>query len=382
MLVLQNVIFWGGLAAFALWLSYRWAWAIVVAVGFWPSVLANLGTVWKDVGMGAALMASLAPLAFLRTAQGRYRAPLAILAFVFLCYGAMTRQNAIVAVVPLAALLADGLFPFAKASWKRSIGATGLLLIAILGIYVLFSQLLVSHRQYLWQQSMVFDLVAITLAENQDQFPGSYWRSQPNVSLEHMRELYDPSHSGTLFFTIKPGHHFEFIQSDGPMPQELRDLAWAWARSVAYHPIEYVEHRVRMGRILMAFATPEVCLAFHEGVDDNDLGVPHPDSPLNRTVMRFLHAVRNTFFFRGWLYIAVLLLGLGAVLSRHLPQRSVITAMIASGLLNGLPHLVIGVGCDFRFLFWTVVTALLTFAYFVIQAAATWTGRPTPTEPL
>ncbi len=383
MLVLQNIVFWGGLAAFSLWLSRRWAWAIVLAVGFWPPVFGQLGTVWKDIGMGAAFLASLASIVFLGSTPRRYRAPVAALSFTFLCYATLARQNAILPVLPLVALLANGLLPFERAKWKRTLGAAGVLLITLLGIYLLVDRLLVSHRTYLWQQSMAFDLVGISLAEKHDQFPDSYWRVEPKVSLDQMRELYDPSHSGWLFFTPKPGRHFEFIQTGiEPMPKELQDLAWAWAVTVASHPLDFVVHRARMGRVLFGLGTPEVCLAFQEGVDANDLGVPTSHSPINKAIMRFLHFVRNGVLFRGWIYVLILLLGLAAVALRPGPRRPVIAALALSGLLNALPHLVIGVGCDFRFLFWTVVSALLVTWCFLIQAITVWRAQRAVAEPV
>ncbi len=66
MLVLQNAVFWFALALLAFVVIRRpfWQTMFVLVAGFWPPTYASLGTIWKDVGMQAFLLASVAAILY------------------------------------------------------------------------------------------------------------------------------------------------------------------------------------------------------------------------------------------------------------------------------------------------------------------------------
>src|SRR5690348_13975183 len=58
MLIFQNVLFWSGLGMMMadLFGHTLLAWLFIVVVGFSPPLFGLLGTIWKDVALGASLV--------------------------------------------------------------------------------------------------------------------------------------------------------------------------------------------------------------------------------------------------------------------------------------------------------------------------------------
>jgi hypothetical protein len=372
MVLLQNVLFWGGLAGFSVWLTPQRAPIVMGLIGYWPPVFALLGTVWKDVQMGAALMSALALILLTDKVIGSHaRRIMALSAYAALIYATAMRHNGVLAAFPLLVLLVART-PSLTGSRPRSriaaLCAAAVVMVLLVGAT---NQALTARHSYLWQQSMVYDLAAISLADGRDEFPPSLWQGKPPISQERLSELYDPGESGALYFPLKPGRHFEFVSSERgePMPDPLKELPRAWATAIFRHPIAFARHRWRLTRNLLGIGTEYVCIAYWEGITENDLGVTLHQSAMNRGVMAALRFLRNTVLFRGWVYVLVLLsLSVVAMLRRG-DLMPVSLAVGASGLLNSLPHLIVGVGCDFRYLWWSVICALCLLAIVVVDVA-------------
>ena len=99
-LLFHSLLFWFGLASL---LQDRLqplpAAAYTLLIGLAPSCFALLGTIWKDVGLGAALLAAVALINQYRRSRSWY----------FLCgaaallfYGCAVRKNAATAIMPMA----------------------------------------------------------------------------------------------------------------------------------------------------------------------------------------------------------------------------------------------------------------------------------------
>src|SRR5215471_4745940 len=105
MLILHNMMFWGGLSLFVYHLGFERAWAAaaILLVGLSPPVFGTLSTIWKDVSMGCSLLLGCGLLLRAEREQSRIAWIMAVVSF---WYGLAVRHNAIVAVVPLAVLAA------------------------------------------------------------------------------------------------------------------------------------------------------------------------------------------------------------------------------------------------------------------------------------
>jgi hypothetical protein len=380
MVVLQNLLFWGGLFGFGIWLSRERAWLVMLFVGFWPSVFALLGTVWKDVQMGAAFMCALAAV-LLAGEVRNFGKQLLVLAFALLAlfYGTAVRHNGLLPAFPVLVLLVHRSGQLAWRSRGLWIAATAafFLLVASVGI---INRSLTSHHSHLWQQSMVYDLVALSIADDHDDFPKSFWNGKDPISLERMRELYDPSTAVWIYYPHVPGPHFELVTSgrDESEPEALRDLPRSWLAASLGNPLAFAKHRLRMIKDLLGIGGQQTCLAFDDGRGSNDLGIVVQDSWIHRRVMTALQGRSDSLFFRGWAYVLALVLLPLVMWRRRGPLAAVAVTLGASGLLNAVPHFFIGVGCDFRYLWWSVVCALCLAALVIVDVARRGYRRSLP----
>ncbi|HYH84438.1 MAG TPA: hypothetical protein VEX60_03085, partial [Pyrinomonadaceae bacterium] len=169
MLLLQNAAFWGALAVF--WrMTYRrsvWLGLCLVGLGFLPSVLALLSTIWKDVGLGVSLLLASA-LLYTSLRTNRRGALLISIPLIFYGYG--VRPNAAPAILPLAVwtgLIACRIFSSlkSKAGGRRVLPLVlGLAYFFLLTAAVLTTtRVLTGGRSlYILQTVLLHDLTAIS----------------------------------------------------------------------------------------------------------------------------------------------------------------------------------------------------------------------------
>jgi hypothetical protein len=82
-------------------------------------------------------------------------------------------------------------------------------------------------------------------------------------------------------------------------------------------------------------------------------------SALNTAVTSCLQALRNSLFFRAWIYVGALLLALAGVLATN-PLRHLDVLLVALGALaKDLVYLLWWPGSDFRYHWWTVLCVLV-----------------------
>src|SRR3990172_8065690 len=111
MLVFHNLVFWSALSLLAFWISpqsnlYRIL--FLLFFGFFPTVLAQLGTVFKDSAMSISLF--LASVLFLYAGRTTVKIKfivLLVIAVIFLFYGFAVRLNSAPAVAVLCLWFGD-----------------------------------------------------------------------------------------------------------------------------------------------------------------------------------------------------------------------------------------------------------------------------------
>jgi hypothetical protein len=352
MLIFQNAVFWGGLALIAYAASPRLAPLVVLVVGFYPSVFAELGTIWKDVHMGAALV--LASGLLVVAARRRSLGALS-LCVVALWYANSMRANASTAVLPLA--VAAGAVA-AELAWPRTgrAAAAGAAVMAfILAGTALTNATLHAITAPPLQAQLVHDLVGISAASRTNELP-AFEFAQPGVPSEQTAvRLYQPETLDPLFFGPNA-----FRQTSDP--GQLKELRESWASAVRRHPRVYLSHRLQLFGTLIGARGTEVWYPYHWQIDPNDLGVVLRPSALNAAAMRALAATRNWFFFRAWIHLAVAVaIAAAAILLR---RGTLSVALAASALLYTGPYLFVAPSPDFRYVWWPVVATLLSVVAF------------------
>ena len=298
LLVLQAALAWGGAALFVSLVFGGWGapWALL-ALCLWPTVFSYLGTMWKDVQLGVALMWGTALTLAAQRLGWRWARWLAPAAFF---YGSAVRHNGITAILPLAVWW--GWEVAGHLGWRRRLllgGAAGLALTVSIwwSVKTVDDWLTRAHPIPSPEQSLlIHDLIGITGATGKLYLPEYVLRQPEARSINWLLRLWYPHSLAPLFYD--PGN----LQLSAD-PVQLATFRAAWFRAITEHPDVYFRHRLIMFEYMLGANTPLVHYPFHDGMVTNDLGFTFRRTPLNQLVMERLHAVKNSLFFRGWAYL-------------------------------------------------------------------------------
>jgi hypothetical protein len=356
MLVLQNVLFWTGLAL-VVGTSVRTllAPALVLLIGLLPPVLALLSTVWKDVHLGAALMLAVGLMLVAERRRCRVTHALAVPA---LLYATAARHNALAATLPLGiwwGILAARLW-WSKGQLRwGAVAGLGLALLAMFGAGALNRAIIkdrpadpLGNLRVLAQVTYVQDLVGISIASGRDELPAWVYDGTGTYPIEYLRSLYRPELADPLFFLP---HTYVGVGD----PAKIRDLQRHWIDAIRRHPWAWLKNRLILMGTLVGFWRPH--LIFWDGIDANPFGLAHPRQALNREVMATLHRIEWSPIFRGWVYLALLLGTLGWAIAAG--RASAGTWAVAASALAYLCSFFLGPADDFRYVWWLVLAALV-----------------------
>jgi hypothetical protein len=377
MLVLHNAMFWGGAAIF--W-RCTWRKSILLGLGlitfaYLPPVLALLSTIWKDVGMGSSLLMASA---LLYTANKTSTKAFLWLSPVFLFYGYAVRLNASPAILPLAlwtAVIACRIVPGLKLRAKRFrflpvvCGVIYFLIIA-LGANLATSILVKGRVTYPYQQVMLLDLSALSKTTDENLFP-PHVRNYENFSLEKVRDRYSP-------YTVNP-----LIYGDRPpiklstRPDEVAEVRASWLRAVWNHKWEYLKSRGQIFMHLSSFNEEGVAIPYLlEGDFHNPAEFKSKHGTVSRIVNAYVSYFSQTVLFRGFLWITICL-GSVYLSSRGKLHEDLETVFVlsTSGLLYALAYFFWTPSSEFRYLWWTVLSGIVSLLFLLAYVHRQWRGQ-------
>lgn len=351
-LVWHQGLFWAGLALAVLSLRFRTSAsaALVLVVGLVPSVFGLLGVIWKDVGMGAALMLAVGMILFGR----RIGSPVLLAgAFLPLLYAVSMRYNALPAVIPLVAWMVYEVLRLRSMPSRKvlAIASSGLVMTMLLTQLLLGAGVEYSRS---WrgtgtlQASLIHDLSGIAVRTGEVRFPAHVLQGDPPITVDLLRELYRPESLNEIFF-----HEQLRERTVTRSGSEVLELLRTWWETVRSSPVAYIEHR--LGVLGTLFGVTKVYYPFHEGIETNDQGLVFHRSAVYDAVVGGLHATEWPFY-RGWIYLLGALL---IVVTGIVGRRSRSTLIAVSGIAYALPYTFISTGSDFRYIWWLVLATIL-----------------------
>lgn len=382
MLVLHNAMFWGACAL--LWRATRgrskWLAVALCAFGFLPQVLSHLSTVWKDAGLGAALLLAAA-LLYTSFRTGSRAALVAALPPLF--YGFGVRLNAAPAVLPLAlwagvlGCRAVPAFRDGAARRGRLAGvAVGLALFASLwaATWLTTEALVGGRHSYTGQSVLLHDLAAVSVARGEPLFP-DYILRDAGFSMEKVTKAYSPD----IATPILPGGLSGLrLSADAG---EMEALRARWLEVVAANPGAYLRHRWGVFRQASGLGGLSVCFPY-QMAGYQPRGFETRDWLAHRLLKSYFWAVRDSFLFRGffWLLLSAVLVFFAAR-GRMQSDLEFVFVLASSGLLYGAAYFLIAPSCDFRFFWWTMLSASVGSAFMVSHAARTRAAKGAPAGP-
>jgi len=354
MLLLQLLLYWGGIALIALW-AYRRAPRMSVAIAFAgliPAPLALLGAVTKDCLMAGALTCATGLVFEAGEASSPVRRSIvSVAALIALLFAAALRFNAFLACVPLAlAALPRSFTSTALRSAATALAASAIFLAAGPAV----STLVQAENTKVNLSLILFDLGGITERSGKSAFPDMGVRNPVAVN----RECYDPKQwDGYSSWAKTPCplgfDRFETLVDD----DDVSPISF-WLHAIADHPLAYAEHRLdhfNQSTFFLVRSGPEFTAW--------TASVPNPwnfqvrRNPALRAVSAYADLAARTPF--GWpcFWIALGLAAFVTAVSTGMDRKLV--AIAASAPLYGLGYLVFGVATGMRYHVWTITGAAL-----------------------
>jgi hypothetical protein len=291
-------------------------------------------------------------------------------AVLLLVYAGCIRHNAIIAILPLGALVVPVLRRLdAPGSVARVVGAI-VLGIASLAVSVVLDRALVRAPVHVWPTLALWDLAAISVDRDQLLLPP--FAHGPGLTPRELSETgaFDPTANTFLFERsrsgVRDGYKYPYSS------EEQRGLADAWANAIGRYPGAYLRHRLRvLGLLVGAHGAPVHGIAYF------DLRLPFRDNPplpqplapgAQAALYRVAEMLAPTWVFAGLPYLMLAVLA-GAIAARRrgVPARMAM-AISASALLYALSFFPLAPSADLRYLTWPIVAGPLALAFALMPA--------------
>lgn len=334
----------------------RWGLLVMATFLFIPTAWALAVTLWKDVMTAAALLGAVAAL--------KYRRP--GIALFLLLAGAAFRHNALIAAIPLAIPTTAQLSARAW-GWFRKAQVLATILVALLLSPSVVSRVLDSTRAWAAGQLFLYDLAGIYAAH--PDLVSQSMLSGETTDVEITR-LYSPLHVWPLFGGVEGARPISFSSIESRRDELLAE----WARMIRKQPEAWMRHRLASFASLVGATSGPVYYPFHLNIDPNPFQLRIPSEGwMYKTLHRIKVRVADSLLFRGWAWL--LLLGaLALVALRSVRQKPIAFCTALSGLGYAFSYLLIGIGSDFRFIYWSVIAAFATLALLITESPTPETG--------
>ena len=356
--IVMNMLYWTGLVlAIHPWIHRKLLWVIFfIYLAFFPPGFAIVSQTLKDSLMCAALMAAYGGLLIAEGQNSRLAFAFGLLNL-FLALG--FRHNALFAVFPLA-MWAGIIFcqNNPKCTWRKKIIAGMTIFSALFACAFTSNTLLTKESAYPIQGIYAFDLVGISALTGQVYLPDLYNNDKKpflfpivgaeikgnTTSIENIRLLYSPDRSLNIYW-YGEGKGLRILHSR----EEMDTLQQAWLHAILQEPLTYLKVRTDLYLYLIGVTNSKVwryyCL--------------DPNASATARLPNYYLNTHGSLLFRGILYIGIILpLFIIACLKRDIFPLH-IRVIGASALVYLASYFFIGVGADFRYLYWLIPVSLI-----------------------
>jgi hypothetical protein len=329
-----------------------------------PPLFAFVGIIWRDVLMAACWLLAVA-MVFAATGRSRRMIVVQVVACALVVLGVLLRPNA-VAAAPL--LITYIVWP-REFSFKRTALAFVPVMIALAGmVQLIYYGVFNATRQSPLHSIIVFDLGGITHFSGANPFPVTWTPAE----MERLRNnCYDPVAwnsywNGPCKFVMEKVEHEQKLFGTPA-------LSRAWLDGILNHPAAYIEHRLVFAGTFL--------FGSHLGMWTVDIENPPRSVFADRlafTTLRKLHdALQGTPVFQmvTWL-VACIVLCVVAWRARATPDGAFTLATCGSGVLYVLSYLPLGVACEFRYVYWTVLASAAGLAVVLLPTNDAKVAQP------
>lgn len=375
MLVLQGSVFLIG----TYWilrrhLADRSAAIAASAILMFPPVLAIMAVVWKDCQMAGFLVLGIALV-------GDPRASRRWLGVVAIAFAIAVRHNAPAAALPIFVFAYAA--PTGRRRWKHL--TVGLALwLAATGAAMATNRALTDVQEYPWYYSIgPADIVGVLHysrayddAELLEILDGTPLVARKDI-FKQARRIYNP----TLWWWTVNGDDRIF---DWPTTEAQRAaMVRAWTKLVSDNPAAYLEHRLRMFRVLLGlpdrFGNALVSgPVWRVHMDQAQVRDPGPSSLLQKAIGRALEwFAAHTPIYRPYIYFVLALVFL-PLARRHRDALG----LLSSGIVYQLTFLPLSPSSEFRYTHWMITSVVISTVILVKRRmAVTASSAPGESRP-
>jgi hypothetical protein len=358
LLIFYQLLYWCTIALFSYLVARRLAVQLVllISIGLCPPLIIMSLHLWKDVGMMCALAISVvALLGYTRYAHFSWL----ILSVLALFFAVAVRINGFIPALPLIFLTC---YLGAKILRKGRLQTIGLTATGIFSIYLIFiiSMNIVNsnaRKSYGIGTLIVWDIVSISLAENEDLLPKYLHRIKSDniisdLSVANSTEANYPSFS---------------VISAYPPESFQRELIKDWFELILLHPGAYLRHRTHVMSVLLGLSNKDIYYPYHPGIDENEFGIRF-ENINNEDLRRYFNLFdkfSSSFIYRPWIYASLALIVFIVSCVRIFKRRgssqaNLLASMVAfSGLASAGSLLIIATAADYRYISWTILAAIM-----------------------
>lgn len=348
----------------------RWRTVAVAAVMvLLPQMLLYQGIVWKDVLFADAAIAGFVALAVV-AARWRSGGEVAVVAMLLLLsLAALARQNGMV-LLPFSAVALVWIARRHGAPWRSALIAGGGSLAVIVLVVMAATLALNRHsngdsgpREQL-NVLAVYDLSGAVAQDSRLPMTG-LTDDDPDMAAairERGAKLWSPWRNDAIM--SDPA-----IQRALANPRADTDALDAqWRRLMIDHPLTYL--RVRAADFVAVFATLDITLArpVFTGVEApaptlKSLGLAVRRDPRDLALLAYGKALFGTPVWSHLTFAAIAVFALVLLLRRRQPVDIAIAAMVAGALAFAASFFVISISCDYRYLYYLDLSALVALFY-------------------
>ncbi len=363
--------YWFALAALVWRLFERtpWRWLVFALIALWPPAFVTMCHVWKDCAMAAALLAACACIVNWR--RGRARAWF-VGALMWLAVASCLRYNAIFAAAPLTLWLCWS--RIAQSTWRARMAGcmfAAVLSAALLVAPSLFARSVGATPRHAWTTVALWDLAGVSIRDHTMLIPARLF-NRPTTVADLARDFSPLTNVNTFLpGNIKLSYYQDYSKDD-------LDALWsAWTGAIVHHTPAWLAHRIAFSR-WQFFGyeqdTPHGLAFSPNRYDQNFIKLSLPDVDQHAPWLRAMEWLRTTPLFAGIWYIVIAIIAATIAWRRRSVRNPLpVLALTASALGNALPLAIISGSCDFRYLIWTVLAALMALPLALLPAQ---TGTP------
>lgn len=365
-LILQLLMLWSSLVLLAIYVFKKTKSKIFsascLAIGWLPFVFNISGVIWRDNHMTFALMLAVVLLLFTSIVTNKkLRVGLFIAIVGLIFYAAISRYNAIIAVVPMVFLVARasqyGIFK--KLHWQ--------IIAAVLSIPLTFFVLfpLANH------------VIGATSSNNQ---PGILLDDIVGVSNSDMlKKIAMPDELRSSLLAIQKCSVEKSILVDNMgfcadnntrsvLYEYYKEFQRIWLEVLADNPLGYIYHKasaffnilVPIRSYIYVWQDGIVPNKYNEMVKFESLGII--GSKYVQLSSRYLRATFEPWF---WMLAGLTILGLS--IKKRSKHKLIINTLCISGILYILGYIPTGVAPDYRYIYWPVLAIIFAFVLYGID---------------